>query len=227
MRLCLATAYDDAYSAMGDLCAASLARYAAAHGLELCVSRTLPDTGRPPAWAKIPVIERLLDDGCDFVLWVDADAVVVRAEPDIRAEIAADKNLYLACHQLTGSPMPGMTVSLDVPNTGVMLLRNTLWTRDFLRAVWAREAYLRHRWWENAAVLEVMGYHRLLDSAAINAPDPAVMARVKWLDWNWNSIPGACEGRSPIIRHHTRADSLPQRVAAMQRDLEASLRGGP
>ncbi len=224
MRLCLATAYDDAYRAMGDICAASLTAYAAAHGLELRVFRTLPDTGRPPAWAKIPLITGLFDEGCDFVLWVDADAVAVRTDADIRAEIEDGKDAYLACHQLTGSPMPGMTVILDVPNTGVMLLRNSAWTRELLDAVWSRTAYLHHRWWENAALLDVLGYRRLLDAAAVNDPDPRAMARIRWLDWNWNSIPGACEGMLPIIRHHTRADSREQRVAAMQSDLDAFLR---
>jgi hypothetical protein len=221
MRVCLTTAFDAGYAAMGAVCEESLAAYAAAQGLELKVVRgVVPD--RPPAWTKIRVIADLFMDGCDFVLWVDTDAVIVRHDIDIRGEIEDGKDLYLAAHKLDVFPMPGMMVRLDVPNTGVMLLRNCDWTRAFLEDVWSRTDYLRHRWWENAAVIEILGYHRLLDRVKINEPDPAVMAHVKWLDWNWNSMPGACEGERPIIRHHTRAASYDERVAGMRRDLEAA-----
>lgn len=218
-RLCVTTAFDPGYAALGEICAISLDRYARRHGFDLRLLRALPETGRPPAWAKIRVIEALFDQGYEYVLWVDADAVVVRLDADIREEIESGKDLALVCHQLTGHPMPGVMVRLDVPNTGVMLLRNSPWMRGFLQAVWEREQYMCHRWWENAAVIDLLGYHRLLDSAAVNAPDATVMAHVRWLDWNWNSLPGECEGQAPIIRHHTRAAA--DRAAAMRRDLES------
>lgn len=219
MRICLTTAFNAGYAEMGAVCESSLAAYAAAQGLELRVVRgEVPD--RPPAWTKIKVIAALLEEGFDFVFWVDTDAVVVRHDADIRAEIEDGKHLYLAAHQIDVHPMPGMMVRLDVPNTGVMLLRNCAWTRSFLEEVWSRTAYLHHRWWENAAVMEVLGYHRLLDREKPNTPDPAVMAHVKWLGWDWNSLPDGCQGPRPIIRHHTRATSYDERLAGMRADLE-------
>lgn len=219
MRVCVTTAYDQAYAEMGALCEASLLAYVQAQGLDIKVVRGRV-TDRPPAWNKIKVVESLFDHGYDFVFWVDADAVVMRRDIDIRAEIEEGRDLYLAAHQIELRPMPGMLVRLDVPNTGVMLLRNSPWMRAFLAEVWERKEYLTHRWWENAAVIDLLGYHRLLDPQRVNAPDPGVMARVKWLDVNWNSIPGDCEGADPIIRHHTRAASFEERKKAMQADLE-------
>jgi hypothetical protein len=220
MRICLTTAFNAAYAEMGAVCEASLAAYARAQDLELRVVRgVVPD--RPPAWTKIKVIASLFQEGFDFVLWVDTDAVIVRTDADIRGEIEDGKDLYLVAHQVDVHPMPGMMVRLDVPNTGVMLLRNSDWMRRFLEETWSRTAYLHHRWWENAAVIELLGYHRLLDQVTPNAPDPAVMAHVKWLDWNWNSLPDGCQGQRPIIRHHTRAASPAERIAGMRRDLAA------
>jgi hypothetical protein len=219
MRICLTTAFNEAYREMGSVCVGSLERWAAAADMTLRVHDSLPDTGRPPAWAKIPVIHRLFDEGFDYVLWVDTDAVVVRPEADIRTEIVPDRDLYLVKHRLTGDPMPGVTVILDVPNTGVMLLRNSPWTIDFLGRVWAKKEYAAHRWWENAAVIDILGYHRLLDGAAVNTPVEEELAHVQWLDCNWNTLPGECEGEAPIIRHHTRATDYAARVAAMRADL--------
>lgn len=220
MRICLTTAFNEAYREMGAVCAAALDRWAAAQDMTLRVHDTLPETGRPPAWAKIPVIDDLFREGFDFVLWVDTDAVVVRPEADIRAEIVEGRDLYMVSHRLTGHPMPGVTVILEVPNTGVMLLRNCPWTRDFLRRTWEKREYARHRWWENAAVIDLLGYRRLLDPQAVNAPVEAEMAHVRWLGHDWNSLPGECEGTAPIIRHHTRAADYADRVAAMRADLE-------
>lgn len=223
MTLCVTTAFNDRYAEMGAICAGSLRHYAATQGLAARVHDTLPETGRPPAWAKLRVIEALFDEGFAFVLWVDTDAVIVRPEVDIRAEIEDGKDLALVKHRLTVRPMPGMTVTLDVPNTGVMLLRNSAWTRALLARMWDLPQYTHHRWWENAALLHLLGYHRLLHRRALNAPDPEVMARVRWLDPAWNAIPGeeGNAGQAPIIHHHTRTTEYHDRVAAMRADVAA------
>jgi len=223
MTLCVTTAFNDRYAEMGAVCAETLRAFADHHDLALRVMTTLPDTGRPPAWAKLKVIEALFDDGASWVLWVDTDAVIVRPEADILADIGDGVELALVKHSLSVQPMPGMMVTLEVPNTGVMLLRNSPWTRALLSRAWALSQYTNHKWWENAALIHLMGYHRLLRRQAINAPDPEVMAHVHWLDPAWNSIPDdtATLTRPPIIRHHTRATSYEERVAAMRADVAA------
>lgn len=224
MNVCVTTAFDAGYQEMGDLCAEALRRYAAQHDMVLRIHGSLPDTGRPPAWAKIRIIQALLNEGFEFILWVDADAVVVDMEPDIRDEVRDGKDLFLVKHVLTVHPMPGMVVTLDVPNTGIMLLRNSDWTDAILHQLWDYEEYVSHRWWENAALIHLMGYHRLLRRDALNVPDPVVLARVRWLDPRWNVVPDAgAPVPRPIIRHHTRGASRQERVAAMRADLDQAM----
>ncbi|AEO49395.1 hypothetical protein [Rhodospirillum rubrum] len=218
--LIVVTAYDDGFAAMGDRAAERLRAYAAQYGFACHVERKL-SSGRPPAWNKIAVIRALLSQTYETVLWVDADALILRLDSDIRAvATAADKDLLLACHHQWVEPMPGMAVRFDIPNTGVMVLRRSAWTLDFLERVWEAERWLTHPWWENAAVIELMGYHRLLDSAAINQPDPAVMDHIGWLGWEWNSVPGLCEVTDPVIRHYTRRGDFAERLAEMTADFE-------
>lgn len=153
------------------------------------------------------------------MLWVDADALFMRFSPDIRTEIIDGKDLLLVNHEVRRPLQPGATLCLDVPNTGVMLLRNTDWTRSFLDAVWEKTDLIDHRFWENAAVHALMGYHFLVDSAERNDPDGDVMAKIGFLDRAWNSVPGTCESADPIIRHYAGQDN---RLARMQDDLKVS-----
>ena len=44
------------------------------------------------------------------------------------------------------------------PNTGVWLLRSCSRAKEFLREVWSSEKFIDHRLWENAAVLDLLGY---------------------------------------------------------------------
>jgi len=217
VRLCIVTSHDDAYREMGALCAATLHHYAEFHDLD-CRIVTDCDTGRPPAWNKIIVVRELMAEGYDFVFWIDTDAQFVRFDADIRAEIKPDKHLYLASHHAYVVPMPGMVVRLDVPNTGVMLVRNCAWSHKLLDDIWAKDEYLTHKWWENASLIDLLGYRRLLDKTAINAPDEALMRHLEWLDWNWNSTPGASVGKAPIINHYTRQTGYAARLEAMRRD---------
>ena len=225
MRLCVATYFDDGFAPVGDICAATLKCYAARHGFDLTIDRTLR-SDRPPAWNKILLIQRLFDQGYDFVLWVDADALFLRFAPDIRGEIAVGKDLFMVKHEMRRQLQPGAWLALDVPNTGVMLLQNSEWTRWFLQAVWERTDYIDHQFWENAAVHDLMGYRFLLDPAKRNEPDANVLSHVAWLDVAWNSIPGKCASPRPIIHHYA---GVSDRLAPMREDLaraERAMRDG-
>jgi hypothetical protein len=52
MRLCVTTYFDDGFAPVGEICAATLKGYAARHGFEITIDRTL-QSDRPPAWNKI------------------------------------------------------------------------------------------------------------------------------------------------------------------------------
>jgi hypothetical protein len=85
-----------------------------------------------------------------------------------------------------------------MPNSGVWVLRTGEDCRTFLQAVWDQDDLLEHQWWENAAIVRLLGYE--LDPPR---PGPPTIwsERTHILDTRWNSIrddpaPGA------FIRHY-------------------------
>lgn len=219
-RLVLTTAYDDAFAPMGDLSARAIRLYADAHGYDVRIERDrLSD--RPPPWNKVLLLHRLMAEGYDWVIWIDADALIVRQDVAIADCLPDTADLALANHKQVSITMPGVRVELDVPNTGVMFVRNSDWSRAYWTRIWEMTQYLEHAWWENAAVIDTLGYRYLLDRTQRNAPDPETLAHVHWLDWNWNSVPGECEGPDPIVRHYTRRSDFGGRLKEMVADYEA------
>jgi len=130
MRICLTTWADAAFEDMKSLCVTTLQRYCESQDIDIRVYEDI-DSGRPPAWNKIPVVRRLLQE-YDFVFWIDSDAIFVRFDEDIREEIRPDKDLYLVKHHINAQ---------DVPNTGVLLVRNSRWSCGLLDRLWAMAQY--------------------------------------------------------------------------------------
>jgi hypothetical protein len=149
--------------------------YARRHGFQMVVGDGDSD-GRPPAWGKVPLMRRLLDD-VDEVLWIDADAVILDDSVDLTSEVAPDAYQALVRH---------VTHDGDVPNTGVWFLRGQR-GRELLDAVWRREEYSTHKWWENAAVMDLLGYS--LDYPVQALHETPWLTGTQWLSPKWNSIP--------------------------------------
>ena len=84
----------DAYRAMLARSALSYERYARRWGWDVVLSTEDLAGARPAPWGKIPFIRELLDQ-YEWVLWIDADVVIVDLEADIRQEIRPGKNLHL------------------------------------------------------------------------------------------------------------------------------------
>jgi hypothetical protein len=177
--------------------APTLLAYARRHGfgLALTCENLAPD--RPPAWSKIKLIQELLPRH-DFVFWIDADALVVDLDRDVLAETDDDADMWLIRHPQERNP------EASVPNTGVLLFRSSPFATAFLSAVWNSEQFIEHNWWENAAMLDLLGY-------SLEPPFPQLRVtewqeRIRELDLAWNSVPGYCESPHPIINHHARSD---------------------
>jgi hypothetical protein len=157
--------------------ASSYSAYARRWGWDLVLSTENLAHGRPPAWAKVPFIRELLDD-YEWILWIDSDAVFVDLEADIGAEQEPCSDLYLVEHRWGSPPQ-------TPPNTGVLMIRSSDWSRELLDAMWDREALIDHVWWENAALMELLGYS--LSPARLQEPT-ALMSKVKFLDLAWNTL---------------------------------------
>ena len=226
MRACLLTSYDAAYAECGDLALATFTAYAQKHHLNLEVIKDF-DCGRPAPWAKIPLIAAMLNKGYDWVIWIDADALIIRADINILDQTKSNHDLYLTCHRLSENFLPGMAFSYDVPNTGVMIFKNSDWSKQFLENIWEEESFIHHYWWENAAVMKLLGYEFLLDTSLANRPNPEIMSHIGWLDRDFNSIPGVCCGKNPMVLHFAGQGNIAERSALMRKALGGQYASSP
>ena len=156
----------------------SFAEYARRWGWDLVLSAEDLSAGRPPPWGKVPLIRELLDRN-DWLLWIDADAIIVDPYANFMDVIRPDKDLYLVEHRW-GAPLQ------HVPNAGVMLIRSSEWSRSLFERVWSSEELILHPWSENAALMHLIGYE--LAPARLAHPNRDT-AHVELIDLGWNSLP--------------------------------------
>eukprot|EP00928_Gymnodinium_smaydae_P064806 TRINITY_DN48065_c0_g1_i1.p1 TRINITY_DN48065_c0_g1~~TRINITY_DN48065_c0_g1_i1.p1 ORF type:complete len:295 (-),score=23.58 TRINITY_DN48065_c0_g1_i1:100-984(-) len=123
-------------------------------------------SGLSAAWEKIVLMIDYLDEGYAYVLGLDLDAVFSTSNVDIASMLAKEldasgKDLILTDCQ--GIRMTGLEcLSAGCINTGVMMVKNTRWSREFLRVLLAAVRPDSHcgqfasRWpFENACVAKL------------------------------------------------------------------------
>ena len=195
--------------------AATFERYADRHGYDLVLSNETIVPERPPAWSKIRMARDLLER-YDEVLWIDADAIVVDSSKDIADVTRPGKDLYLVEHLWHESD------DWRSANTGVFLIRSTDWGKAFLDTVWKQEQWIDHPWWENAAVLDLLGYEIPADLTPPRRRRTTELAeRVELIGLEWNSTAGKSLAEHPRIRHTGRGP-----VEDLKRQLLELLRSG-
>lgn len=89
---------------------------------------------RAVQWYKVKYIQdELRKNDADYIIYVDADAVVVNPKKDIREiiNLTPDKDLIISSD-----------FGPDIINTGVMIFKNTPWSLDFLERVWNAGNYI-------------------------------------------------------------------------------------
>ena len=146
--IAVATLYTPEIADYGALTAGVLTAYARRHGYSSIVATAALDGDRPPSWSKLLLVERYLLEHpeCQWILWIDADALITN--PTRRIESLLDNDTdFLAAEDLAPSPM----------NMGVFLARNCPSVLDLLRRAYRKVQYLNHPWWEQPAVVEALG----------------------------------------------------------------------
>ncbi len=129
---------------------------------------------------------------------MDADMVIVDPSEDLDVPDGAWQAL-VAHHTNDG----------EVPNCGFWLVRQPM--RDVLQAAWAMTGYLTHPWWEQAAIVELMGYQG--QPLALAQPTDLYEA-THFLGAEWNDhLHDSGRTDSPRVRHAT---MWPDRAAVMR-----------
>jgi len=105
---------------------------------------------RDQRWNKVRILLEALDGGSnasqsEWVLWLDADLAVIEPTLDLEAlvELAPGADIFV-CSDNEKAEI------FSLVNTGAVLVRNTEWTRDFLRHWWGDSASRQASWDQHA-----------------------------------------------------------------------------
>jgi lipopolysaccharide biosynthesis glycosyltransferase len=193
VTLKIITAFDENFAALGKHCSNSIINYAKYHHFDYGIYN-VSRFDRPPAWAKIECLIREAKLKIhDYILWVDADAIFVRLDENILFQLPKDKDIFMCNHLVSLENISGclgLSVQCERPNTGVILVKTTDWSINFLEQVWAQTDFINHGWWEQAAFHKLMGYSfEISDRTIMNQPVENVMSHIGWLDNIWNAVP--------------------------------------
>lgn len=146
---------------------------------------------RPPSWLKVKLIEQALLQ-VDEVAWIDGDVIIEKFDKSIFEQLAPDAWQGVVEHD---------TASGLIPNCGIWVLRKPM--LPILAEIWDSNRYIEHPWWEQAAILEKMGYS--VDGASANrVTETELFKRTTFLASEWNHHP--CDHRQvkePRFRHIT------------------------
>lgn len=193
-RFALTTLYDEGFASVGWYCRNTLARYGQRHGHDVVFARAA-DSDRPPSWHKLLLVRALFDRGYDYVFWVDADAMIIDGSADVAALARPDKDFHLVEHPFNGERP-------NTPNMGVFLIRNSAWSRDLIDRLWSLDKFAHATWWENAALLELLG----LPGFEAQGIDPSAGCqldtdRIDYLPCDWNRVGKPGPPGPSIVRH--------------------------
>jgi hypothetical protein len=170
-------------------------RFGERHEYDVVVGGEEVIEDRAPAWSKVLLLRKLLER-YDYVLWIDADAIILDDSDDPASLL--DEGHYQALVRYRYKEE-------ECACTGVWLLRNVDKAIDFLDAVWnGGDGYLRLHPWEQAAAMRLLGYS--VD------PDRFIAATewtegTLWLGNEWDTIPAFTVKRRLVqckIRHYAR-----------------------
>lgn len=151
--------------------------YAERHGYDVIVGDEPCE--RPASWCKVPLLQRLLTTH-EFVLWIDADAIIV--DPAVDIESVVPTSAFQAFATYSGEPHAG-----PAPNLGVWALRTGSRTQEFLAAIWRQEDLIDHPFWEQAALMRLMGW--LIESPFVKQRESEWDDGTFYLEQEWNWIP--------------------------------------
>ena len=183
--------------------------YAARHGYEIVVGDG-DAYGRASSWGKIPLLQRLLTS-YDFVLWIDADALIL--DPSVDLETVVPAHAFQALANTTLSPSRGIC-----PCCGVWAFRAGPRAQAFLATIWEQHDLIDHKFWEQAAVMRLIGWR--IEEPMSKERQSEWDDGTFFLDEEWDMIPQYEFGYAPgKIRHYTGFPSYRRRRFDMGTDL--------
>lgn len=202
MKTLVITGYFGAeHGKMAEYTAPLMLRYANRYGAAFeCRHLSGP---RPPSWLKVPAIYNALDS-FDAVLWLDADVVIADSTSSIFDEVDVAAKAHALVEHKTECGL--------VPNCGVWLVTKLM--RPWLQEIWSEGRNTNHPWWEQASILEKMGYE-VSGASAAPGDRTSLLDATAFLGQEWNHHPRderRCEINAAKFIHVTQYKNRQQAV---------------
>lgn len=176
MNKIIISAYSgDLYKKMSNLTSPLIQNYAKKYNADYKLIK-LKNIDRPASWQKIPIIKKYLKK-YDIVLWIDVDVVIIYDEEDIFENIEPNIIQYMVNHQIR---------DFTVPNSGVWMVTKKI--LPYLDIIWENHQYINHGLWEQAALIELMGYEVDYFRSDLRYRTN-LFHKTKWLHPKWNHHP--------------------------------------
>ncbi|RKN85325.1 putative nucleotide-diphospho-sugar transferase [Paenibacillus ginsengarvi] len=131
---------------------------------------------RPASWNKVVLLNHMLKS-YDTVIWIDADTIMMNPDEHILAGIDPKAPMHVVAHALGRK---------TIPNTGVWICRNDPRTFKLLEAVWNHTEFVHDGWWEQAALMDMIGYEPRERVCRFRGITPFTSC-VHFMDEKWNS----------------------------------------
>jgi hypothetical protein len=164
----------------------------------------------PAIWTKLLLAKQKFLEGYEFVFWVDADAAIRRFDEDIRAEVDHEHDLYFVFEEGFRHLGPSPTRL----NGGVFVWRNSPATFQFIDAVMAQREFMKHKWWDQSAMIAALGLWSHFDDEHHRPDRPTRFCKVlKRLPTKWNCLMGCDANPAAIIRHFIAMDPRGKLIA--------------
>ena len=156
-----------------DLSSELNAKYAEIRGYSFYVYKDIMVPKRIVTWNKVRVVMDMLNrTGHEWIMWLDTDAVVTNrsvAVEDIVTDAQISSNLgtveLILCNDIGGWEV----------NTGVMLWRNSNWSREILQQLWNMEHLPHMQGAEQAQLIKLLRladpeklHHQIMDQTIFN-----------------------------------------------------------
>ncbi len=223
MNRCIVTYAAGAHEELLDISLPTYRAFAERHGYDLLVTRNeISESSRflhyktdlPPAWNKIPLLIDALER-YDEVVWFDCDLVIVDDTEDFPP--LQDGKLHALVRHFEDYS--------EVPNSGVWRLRRVvpdmeLWSLDLLNQMLMLCVFTNHGWWEQAALMTLMGYCVPPEGSDFQETKCRCVYPTVWhhscqfMRLCWNSHPNYRADKSRIV--HCSYPNMVQRVEVMR-----------
>lgn len=205
MSKCIVTYAAGAHEELLDISLPDYRKFADRHGYDLHVGKKMTDM--PSAWNKVFLLLSLLEH-YDKVVWFDCDLVVVDFSEDF-------PQLPTMLHH---SLVRHFEAYSEVPNSGVWIVTRAI--VPLLHEMLKLEVFHNHGWWEQAALMTLMGYTVPPQGSEFSETKCRCVYPTKWwhacsfMRLKWNSHPNY-RAANPKIVHCSYPDML-QRIEVMQ-----------